>query len=116
MAAYLDTSLFDDGIEYDDANGIVKVHLHDLLEGDADLDGEVAREDFAALQDGFAADGADWFTGDFNFDGRADFRDYLTWKANVGDSVPGAGKTPEPASTVLLLLGFAAVTWRRSRR
>ncbi len=113
MAAYLDTSLFDDGIEYDDANGEVKVHLYDLLDGDADLDGRVAREDFAALQDGFASPDPDWFTADFNFDGSVNFLDYLTWKANVGDAVPGAGKIPEPASAVLLLLGFAAVTCRR---
>jgi len=113
MAAYLDTSVFDDGIEYDDANGAVKVHLYDLLDGDADLDGRVAREDFAALQVGFGSPEADWFTGDFNLDGRVDFLDYLTWKANVGDAVPGAGNAPEPATLLLLALGGLAVMKRR---
>ncbi|MGB2821768.1 MAG: PEP-CTERM sorting domain-containing protein, partial [Phycisphaerae bacterium] len=113
MAAYLDTSLFADGIEYDDANGVVKIHLYDLLEGDADLDGRVARDDFHALQLGFGSPDADWFTGDFNFDGRVDFLDYLTWKANVGDAVPGA--VPEPA-TLLLICGAAAPALLKRRR
>jgi len=115
MAAYLDTSVFADGIEYDDVNGESRVHLHDLLDGDADLDGKVARQDFHALQVGFGSPEADWFTGDFNFDGRVDFRDYLTWKANVGRSVHG-GKVPEPATASLLLLGAGLALWRKRRR
>ncbi|MGB2822120.1 MAG: PEP-CTERM sorting domain-containing protein, partial [Phycisphaerae bacterium] len=114
MEAYLDTSMFDDGIEYDDANGEIKVHLYDLLVGDADLDGRVARGDFQALQDGFGSPDPDWFGGDFNFDGRVDFLDYLTWKANVGDSVPGA--IPEPATVGLLALGALALVARMRRR
>jgi len=113
MAAYLDTSLFADGIEYDDANGAVKIHLYDLLDGDADLDGRVARDDFHALQVGFGSPEADWFTGDFNLDGSVNFLDYLTWKANVGDAVPGAGKIPEPATMLLLLSGGLALTQRK---
>ncbi len=116
MAAYLDTSLFAGGIEYDDANGVVKIHLHDLLDGDADLDGEVARSDFHALQDGFGSPDPDWLTGDFNFDGGVDFLDYLAWKANVGDAVPGGGKIPEPATASLLLLGAGLAVWRKRRR
>ncbi len=115
MAAYLDTSVFDDGVEYDDANGEVKIHLHDLLDGDADLDGKVAREDFHALQVGFGSPEADWFGGDFNFDGRVDFLDYLTWKANVGDAVGGGEKIPEPATLSLLALGGLGVLKRKRR-
>ncbi len=117
MAAYLDTSVFADGIQYDDANGALKVHLYDLLDGDADLDGCVGRDDFQALQAGFGlAEHATWFDGDFTFDGRVDFRDYLIWKANVGSSVPGAGKIPEPATLTLVALGAAAAMLRRRRR
>ncbi|MGB2821231.1 MAG: PEP-CTERM sorting domain-containing protein [Phycisphaerae bacterium] len=116
MEAYLDTSVFEDGIEYDDANGEVKIHLYDLLDGDADLDGRVARDDFHALQAGFASPEPDWFTGDFNFDGRVDFLDYLTWKANVGDAVPGGEKVPEPATASLLLLGAVLALCRKRRR
>jgi len=115
MAAYLDTSLFDDGIEYDDANGVVRVHLYDLLDGDADLDGKVARSDFHALQVGFGSPDPDWFTGDFNLDGRVNFLDYLTWKANVGDAVPGAEKIPEPATLSVLALGACLALLRRPR-
>ncbi|MGB2819368.1 MAG: PEP-CTERM sorting domain-containing protein, partial [Phycisphaerae bacterium] len=111
MPTYLDTSVFPDGVEYDDANGEVKIHLYDLLAGDADLDGRVAREDLHALQLGFGSGDPDWLTGDFNFDGRADFLDYLTWKANVGDSVPGA--IPEPATLALLALGALGVMRRK---
>ena len=115
MAAYLDTSLFADGIEYDDANGEIKVHLYDLLDGDADLDGAVGRDDFHALQFGFGSTEADWLGGDFNLDGRVDFLDYLTWKAHVGDAVPGAG-VPEPSCAVLVLLGSVAALRRRRRK
>jgi len=113
LAAYLDTSVFDDGVEYDDANGQIRVHLYDLLPGDADLDGEVARGDFHALQLGFVSPDPDWLEGDFNFDGRVDFRDYLTWKAHVGDVVPGGGKVPEPSSAALVLLTLLAAFRRR---
>ncbi|MGB2822230.1 MAG: PEP-CTERM sorting domain-containing protein, partial [Phycisphaerae bacterium] len=116
MAAYLDTSVFDDGVEYDDANGEVKIHLHDLLDGDADLDGIVERDDFHAIQAGFGAPDPDWLDGDFNFDGRVDFLDYLTWKANVGDSVPGGEKIPEPATMLLLALGACLGVFRRRRK
>jgi len=94
----------------------VKVHLYDLLAGDADLDGRVAREDFAALQEGFGSPDPDWFTGDFNLDGSVNFLDYLTWKANVGDAVPGAGKIPEPATMLLLALGACLGVFRRRTR
>ena len=113
MAAYLDDSIFADGIEYDDANGEVKVHLHDLIDGDADIDGRVGRDDFLALRDGFGATNPDWSTGDFNFDGQVDALDYLNWKLNVGNSVPGV--VPEPATLSLLALGGLAVLRRRKK-
>jgi len=116
MAAYLDTRLFADGIEYDDANGQVKVHLYDLLDGDADLDGKVGRDDFHALQLGFGAPDPDWLGGDFNLDGSVNFLDYLTWKAHVGDSVPGGEKIPEPSCLALLAAGAAVLLARRRRR
>ncbi|MGB2822376.1 MAG: PEP-CTERM sorting domain-containing protein, partial [Phycisphaerae bacterium] len=114
MQAYLDTSVFPDGIEYDDGNSEVRIHLHDLLDGDADLDGRVAREDFHALEVGFGSPDPDWFDGDFNFDGRVDFLDYLTWKANAGDAVPGA--VPEPTTLAILAVGIVVLTGRRRRR
>jgi len=97
----------------DDSLHAVWVTLHDLLDGDADLDGEVGRDDFHALQVGFGSPEADWFTGDFNLDGSVNFLDYLTWKANVGDAVPGA--VPEPATLLLFAAAGAFALKRRLR-
>jgi len=58
-----------------DANAILAVAA---LPGDADVDGDVDRLDFAALEDNFGRRQADWSHGDFNGDARVDFRDYLT--------------------------------------
>ncbi|MGB2824021.1 MAG: PEP-CTERM sorting domain-containing protein, partial [Phycisphaerae bacterium] len=106
-------------IDYDcdlgDGNSAVRITLHDLLDGDADLDGLVGRSDFHALQEGFGSADPNWFDGDFNFDGRVDFRDYLTWKANVGDSV-ASGKAPDPATFALLAIGGSLALLRRRRR
>jgi len=114
MAAYLDESVFEDGIEYDDANGLVKVHLYDLLAGDADLDGVVGRDDFLAMEAGSALADPTWLDGDFTFDGAVSAADYLLWKAHVGSSVPGA--VPAPATALLLVAGAAAGLGRRGRR
>ena len=113
LAAYLDDSEFADGIEYDDAAGEVKVHLYDLLAGDADLDGAVGRDDFLAMEAGSALADATWFDGDFDFDGVVSAADYLIWKAHVGQSVSEA--VPEPA-TLVLLVPAALVALTRRRR
>jgi len=92
----------------------VKLHLLDLLDGDADLDGLVGRDDLLDLRTGHDTGGTGWALGDFDFDGVVDSDDYLIWKANVGSHVPGA--VPEPATLVVLALGGVALTARRSRR
>ena len=111
LAAYLDTSEFAGGIEYDDAAGLIKVHLYDLLVGDADLDGLVGRSDLLDLRTGHDTGQGGWDLGDFDFDGAVDADDYLLWKANVGSSVPGA--VPEPATVVMLLIGGAFALTRK---
>jgi len=63
------------------------------LPGDATLDGEVGREDFLALSDGFGSTGAGWEHGDFNADGHVDASDYMAFKKNLGRSIP----PPPPA-------------------
>jgi len=108
LAAYLDTSLFPDGIEYDDANGLLRVHLHGLLDGDVDLDGAVGPNDLSVLEAAFGSADAGWLDGDVNFDRSVDHLDYLLWKANAGQAVPGA-TIPEPATLGLLGLGMAWV-------
>ena len=113
LSAYLDDSVFEGGIEYDDASGEIKVHLYDLLDGDADLDGLVSRSDLLDLRTGHDTGGTGWALGDFDFDGTVDAADYLLWKAHVGSSVPGA--VPEPATLAMLAVGALALAGRRPR-
>jgi len=98
-----------------DGNSAVRIVLYDLIDGDADLSGEVDRLDFLALQSGFGSTQAGWRDGDFNLDGKVNFRDYLLWKANYGTSVPG-GKIPEPATLALFCGAAAALAGLKRRR
>jgi len=97
-----------------DGNLAVRVVLYALIDGDADLSGEVDRLDFLALRNGFGSKQASWSDGDFNLDGTVNFRDYLLWKANYGTSVPG-GKVPEPCA-LALFCGAAALAGLKRRR
>ena len=89
----------------------VRVALHDLLIGDADLNGAVTYGDLAALTAAMGGAG-DWRSGDFNFDGWVDHRDYLILKENLGLHLPGVS-IPEPATLGLLALGALAMLRRR---
>ena len=87
----------------------------DRVPGDADLDGDVDRDDLSDLADGFEYWGMGWRWGDFNFDEYVDFRDYLSWKTNVADYPPSA-LTPEPSSLALgIALGWLGLL-RKARR
>ncbi len=56
--------------------------------GDADLDGTVSAEDFAALRSNFGtAAGAAWGDGDFDANDRVDYLDYLLIKRNCGNGI-----------------------------
>jgi len=97
----------------------VRVTLHDLIDGDVDLDGEVGYADYAAARDGFAAAAeATWAGGDLDLDGDVDVHDYLALKLNFGRSVGGgaaAPAVPEPMS-LALLAALALPLLRRRRR
>jgi T5SS/PEP-CTERM-associated repeat protein len=92
----------------------VRVELYGLLDGDADLSGRVAREDFLALRGAFGAADAKWAEGDFDFDGDVDAFDYVVLKRNCGVSVPGPASVPEPAALCPLAAG--ALLCLRGRR
>jgi hypothetical protein len=100
-----------------DANTIIAVAT---LPGDADVDGDVDRLDFLALEEGFGHEQADWSHGDFNGDGDVSFLDYLTWKRHAGESVEGfpcprgGENVPEPIAWALLAAGSLSLL--RSRR
>ncbi len=52
--------------------------------GDADEDGDVDLDDFAALKRNFGADDATWSQGDFDGDGDVDLDDFAILKQNFG--------------------------------
>jgi len=117
-AVYVDELLIETG-GWIDPNGLSLYYRNGgdpkrLFYGDFDFSGDVGRSDFAILEAGFGtAAGAGWADGDTDGDGDVDFRDYLTWKANVGLS---SGAAPEPATLALLALPAGAVLLRRRRR
>jgi hypothetical protein len=113
LSAYLDTRAWARGIEY--GAGEVTVHLHDLIDGDADLSGRVDRSDFLALRGGFGSAGTDWSRGDFTFDAAVDAFDYIALKRHCGDVVPVGGIVPEPSALVLLAGGVLLTALRRRR-
>ena len=91
--------------------------LRDQLDGDVDLDGEVARGDVLALRGGFGSADADWFGGDLTFDGDVNYLDYIALKRSMGDSVrAGGGMIPEPALLfAMMAAGLPALLKRRRR-
>ena len=81
--------------------------------GDANLNGEVAFDDFLALSTGFGNDG-NWAQGDFDANGKVEFADFLLLSANFGSSV-AATPVPEPSGLTLVLLAAFAPLMRRCR-
>ncbi|NQU21930.1 MAG: hypothetical protein HQ567_11660 [Candidatus Nealsonbacteria bacterium] len=96
------------GIDYETGSQIT-VSLHPLLDGDADLDGDVDFGDYMVLEAWFGGPG-DWAKGDFDLDGDIDFGDYMILEAAFGDTVPAAATpVPEPGTLVMLLGGVAGI-------
>ena len=118
LGAYLDGEVRYD-VELGDGWKAVQITLHDLLDGDADLNGMVGYGDLLAL---FGGSHKGWSSGDFNFDGAVSAPDYILLKTNFGRSVPIPdsvsipGSVPEPATLSLLVLGSLALLRRRGRK
>ncbi len=103
------------GVDYETGDQIT-VSLHTLLDGDADLDGDVDFGDYLVLEAAFGGPG-DWINGDFDFSGSIDFGDYLILEAAFGDTVPAeAAAVPEPGTLAMLLGMSALILIARTRR
>ncbi|MGC4031165.1 MAG: PEP-CTERM sorting domain-containing protein [Tepidisphaeraceae bacterium] len=102
-----------------------------VLDGDADLDGDVDFTDFLALQANFGSAATTFVQGNFNYDATTDFNDFLILQANFGKSTTGdtvtvtasdvaamtAFATTVPEPTTLALAGVGGVMLaRRSRK
>ena len=80
--------------------------------GDANLDGAVNDLDLTALAVNWQQSPAVWTQGDFNGDGCVDDLDLTALAVNWQQGP----NLPEPASALILLLGFAGAAYRRGRR
>jgi len=111
----------------DDSPDTLRLTLHGLLDGDADLDGDVDFVDYIKTKGSFGTlTGAEWSEGDSDLDGDVDFADYVATKSNFGSSVTGgavlggraaAGDTvPEPATLLLLAAAATILPKRRPNR
>lgn len=106
------------------------------LFGDANLDGVISSDDYAALDAGMEHGGQWWTEGDFNYDGVVDREDYLmidrAYLQQCGTAPAGlleereaafgpayvadlGSVVPEPASLGLLLVAGVAMSARRRR-
>jgi hypothetical protein len=88
----------------------------DPIPGDANYDGTVDALDLAIVRDGLGqAWATEWIHGDFDDDGQVSFADFVILSNHYGQSDPGHGVVPEPATGLLLCGGLALVLRRRRR-
>ncbi len=81
------------------------------IDGDYNANGVVDAADYTVWLDHRGASGG---PADGNGDGTVDQADYTYWKTRFGNSGTGTGKTvPEPATSLLALLGLAGLITRR---
>jgi hypothetical protein len=86
------------------------------INGDADFDGSVQFPDFVVLANNFTQTNKKWSEGDFDSNGEVQFPDFTILANNFGKSAAQAVAVPEPASSVLAILGGWLMTCWRLRR
>ena len=87
------------------------------LNGDLDLNGQVAFEDFLILSSNFGKSGIAWSGGDVVPSGDVGFEDFLLFAANFGQVGSKTAAVPEPGSSALLLtLGVSLFAMGRKGR
>lgn len=109
--------------------------VNQLLNGDADFDGQVGPGDFNLLATNFGKTGEKWSQGDFDFDGVVGPGDFNLLASNFGRSLTGGGAfitagdfaafeafgesigsaVPEPGAVGVLMFASAAMVRRRRR-
>ncbi len=87
------------------------------LPGDYNGNGTVDAADYTVWRDALGQGGA-VLAADGDGSGTVDEADYAVWKSHFGETIGGgtlANRTvPEPATLLMLLLGMAAMFWRRA--
>src|SRR5262249_5240672 len=98
------------------ATSVTLTLTHDLLAGDANLDGTVNFLDVSALTGGLAGAGTGWANGNFNGDSVVNFLDVSILTANLGHSISTAVSRAVPEPSVAALAFMGAVGYVRIRR
>ena len=89
--------------------------FEEILQGDFDFNGKIEFADFLAIANNFGTASAQ---GDFDFDGDVDLHDWVGFKAayDAANAPAGAAAVPEPSSlTLLCLASLVALIGRRRR-
>jgi hypothetical protein len=80
--------------------------------GDFDLDGDVDGADFIVWQTNYpTGENATLGTGDADGDGDVDGADFAVWHDRFIGPSEGSAPVPEPAASILVLIGLAAFGW-----